>query len=410
MKRTFKTAIAMLLALIMAFGSLTAFAATPADIEWNFDPEYENEIYAYAGELTVADAVEVSSTADNNYVYYTFEAEENGYYMFSAYFDYIGWIGIPQEYENGVYYGEKEYRYYAEHESQLVYYLEAGEYVVGFDFYEEASEEIGIEFLGDIVNIAIDEDELNSLIYGARIYENYASENGGAYWLDTSSVTIEFENGKDITEEFASLLVFTDEEITKGEYEVEVGLRGFPYRQKATINVVDIKDIVAKVEIEDIENFTSVFYDYTGEYSNLAMGYDKMTITYTDGTTEVIDSVYDSYPLENGAWVDAYYTYDEDDNYCFFVDVAGENYIKEICTIEAETFIVNGAAYHAYNIARFMEAFIRFKINFENIFYSDSITESFECIRNLFADSASELFYTFAFISENTAMFLDYMF
>lgn len=47
MKKTIKTAIAMLLALIMACGSMTAFAATPADIEWNFWSD-ETVTYSYA--------------------------------------------------------------------------------------------------------------------------------------------------------------------------------------------------------------------------------------------------------------------------------------------------------------------------------------------------------------------------
>lgn len=410
MKKTVKTAIAMALALIIACGSLTAFASTPADIEWNFDPDYENLVYSYAGELVVdADTAYVSPTEDNSFVYCTFEAEEDGYYMISSTYYSTDWSAIPEKFENGVYYNVKNCWDSGEYLRQQTYYLEAGEYVVGFDFFEKGSEEVSIDFLGDIVNIVVDEDALNALIYDTHIYINYEEELGGKYWVDTS-VTIEFENGTDISEEYSALLVFTDEEITKGEYEVELGVPCFPYRQKATINVVDIRELVAKVEIENLENFTSLFYDYNYDYYNLTMGDEKMTITYTDGTTEVVEGVSGYYQLENGAWVDLYYDYDDEGNQCFIVEIAGVEYINEVCTEEEASFFENSVVYHTTNFVSIAEAFVWMRIYFGDIFSAGSITESFELISRFFTESASEWLYAFAEISENTARLFDFMF
>lgn len=409
MKKTIKTAIAMVLALIIACGSLTAFASTPADIEWNFDPDFDNIVYAYAGELAVDSNTSVSPAEDNNFVYCTFDAAEDGYYMFTSNYDNIDWIGIPAKFENGVYYNVKDYKDSGEYHTQQTYYLEAGEYIVGVDFYNSDPEEISVDFLGDIVNIVVDEEALGGLIYGTDIYENTAEELDGKYWVETS-VTIEFENGTDITEEYSALLAFTDEEITKGEYEVELGVYCFPYRQKATINVFDIRDLVAKVEIENIEGYTSIYYDYNYDYYNTAMGDEDLTVTYTDGTTEVIEDFTGFDVLENGAWVEAYYDYDDEGNYCFIINVAGVEYINETCTESEAGFFENQLAYHTTNFVSIVEAFAWMRIYFDNIFYAGSISGTFENIGYFFTESASKWLYTFADITENTARLFSFMF
>lgn len=410
MKKTVKTVIATFLALIIACGSLTAFASTPADIEWSFDPDFDSMVYSYAGELEVdAETAYVSPKEDSSNVYCTFEAAEDGYYMISSTYYSSEWFGIPEKYENGVYCGVKDCKSSGEYLSQQTYYLEAGEYVIGFDFFERGPEEVSIDFLGDIVNIAVDEEALSKLIYDVSFYENIVDELDGKYWAETS-VTIEFENGTDISEEYSALLVFTDEKITKGEYEVELGVFCYPYRQKATINVIDIRDLVAKIELENLEGFTNIFYDYNYEYYNTTLGDEDLTVTYTDGTTETLEDFSGFDFLEVGAWVEAYYDYDDEGNYCFIVEIAGVEYINETCTEEEASFLTNSAVYHTTNYISLANAFFWMRIYFGDIFSAGSITESFGLISRFFTESASEWLYAFAEITENTARLFDYMF
>ena len=287
MKKTIKTAVAMLLALIMVCGSLTAFASSPADIEWNFWEAEENSVYNYAGEITVdAGATDVKGSGGEEFeklVYYTFEAEETGYYSVETSGEC--WFGIPDRYEDGVYRDTKDYT-----ESygfaERIYYLEAGEYIIGFDLYYDATDEVSINFYGDIVNISCDEKTFKDLIFNSSINESGDEEAEHDYWIDANAIMIEFENGADVIRECTTILIYTDEELTKGEYDVEIGIYGIPYRQKATISIIDIKDVIAKIELEDLELFTERVYYFNGSKYNVSTGTEDLVITYTDGTTE----------------------------------------------------------------------------------------------------------------------------
>ena len=79
MKKSFRNAIALLLALVIACGSLTAFAQTPGDIEWYFG-DGEPWVYSYAGELTVGEDNVLPPVSEVKNLYLTLKIEETGYY------------------------------------------------------------------------------------------------------------------------------------------------------------------------------------------------------------------------------------------------------------------------------------------------------------------------------------------
>lgn len=411
MKKTIKTTVAMLLALILACGSLTAFASTPADIEWNFWDAESNTVYSYAGEIVVgADAIDVrgsDSEENEEYIYYTFEAEETGYYVVKT--NDQCWCGIPEKYENGVYLNTKDYTS-ADDFTTRIYYLEEGEYIIGFDVYYEVQEVVGIEFFGDVVNIDYNEEIMKDLIVENNIYKNEYEEDEHDYWLDAEFLTVEFENGSDITREYTTILVYTDEELVKGEYEVEIGIYGIPYRQKATITVVDVRDIVAKVELEDLELYTDLAYYFDGNSYNSATGTEDLVITYTDGTTEVVED-FDGWAwLDKNIGVESYYDTNEDGYWCYFIVVAGAEYVKEICTERDATGMENILMYHAINMSRISGTFDWMGIYFRNIFRAESISDAFDNLGYFFTESTSDWLYTFAVISRNTAWLFDNMF
>lgn len=407
MKKTIKTAVAMLLALIMACGSMTAFASSSADIEWNFYEDETNTVYSYAGEIEVdADAIDLDYSEENDYMYYTFEAEEDGYYFVKT--NGYCWSGIPEKFENGVYLDVKEYTYAYDYEAKI-YYLEAGEHIIGFDMYEEADEEVAIEFLGDIINFDVEEDIFDNLIMNNTVFES-DEESDSDYWVDVDTLTVEFESGKDIVQNYATILIFTDDELTKGEYEVEIGIYGIPYRQKMTINVADVRDIITKVELEDVELYTDLAYYYNSECYNSSKGTEDLIVTYSDGTTEVVED-FDSWCwLDSNIEVNSYYDMDENGNWCFIIEVAGVQYYNEVCTERFASKIENIFMYHAINMAKISRTFEWMGIYFNDIFRSDSISEAINSIGYFFSESTSDWLYAFASISENTAWLFDYMF
>lgn len=409
MKKTIKTAVAIFLVLIMVCCSMTAFASTPADIEWNFWESESNTVYSYAGEIDVdAGAVDVKGSDAEEYVYYTFEAKETGYYSVDT--NGECWFGIPDRNENGVYYDTKEYTDSYGFDER-VYYLEEGEYIIGFDIYNDISEVVSIEFHGDIVNIAYNEEMLKNLIVENNIYKSDDEEEDHDYWLDTDSITIEFENGSDIIREYTTILVYTDEEFTKGEYEVEIGIYGIPYRQKATVSIVDIRDVVEKVELEDLELFTDLAYYFDGSSYNSSTGTEDLVITYTDGTTEVIEDFDGWNWLESSnIGVESYYDTDEYGNRCYIISVAGVAYVSEVCTEREATALENVLVYHALNISRISRTFEWMGIYFRDIFHADSIIGAMNSLGYFFTESTSDWLYTFASISKNTAWLFDYMF
>ena len=65
MKKTIRNAFAVLLALVIACGGVTAFAQTPGDIEWYFGDD-EPWIYSYAGTLTVGEETVLPPVSEKN--------------------------------------------------------------------------------------------------------------------------------------------------------------------------------------------------------------------------------------------------------------------------------------------------------------------------------------------------------
>lgn len=413
MKKTIKTAVAMLLAIIMACGTMTAFAATPGDIEWVYWEDEEPLTYAYAGNLTVgADAVTIEAAEDNNYVYCTFEAEKDGYYKIYASednFDCI-WFGIPKKVENDTYCGIKNY-FNGGNWSEHYYYLEKGEYVLGIEFYYVYADEFKIEYLGDVTELSFSEHTFEDVILGYNISEYYDEEEDADYYLTSSDCIVKFSNGTDLPVDCVDVFIYTDEELASGTYEVEASIWAVPYREKVTLSVVDINDLITKVEVSNIENYTSLVEDYTGNYYLEGDINQTVTVTYSDGTTETVD-ISDgwTYLEKYDVSVDYYYDYDEDWNYCFFVSIAGVDFVQEDCSIRRATVFENLTSYNVLNIERIERAFRWMSFYFEDIFRTDSIPEALGSIRYFFSESASDWLYTFAFIMQNTADLITYTF
>lgn len=409
MKKTIKTAITMLLAIIMACGSMTAFAATPADIEWEFDPACV-EIYSYAGEIALgAGKTKVSPKGDNNFVYCTFEVEEDGYYKISSEDVNVCWFGIPDWIEDGVYHNTQGYFMANDDWSKKVYYLEADEYILGIDFCENAPENFSIEPLGDVVEFIYDEAVLKNLIPGSTLNKNKSPYLIADYCIETP-ITLEFENGEVFTELFSTLCVFTAEELENGEYEVEIAPHDLPCTKTVTINVTAVEELIAKVEVEHVERFTDIVTYYADETRNTAKGKEDMIITYTDGSTEIIKDFTGCDSTEYGFWAESYYDYNDDGEICFIVTVAGTEFICEPCTFRDATGFENLIMYNTINKEEIASAFNVMGYYFCEIFYTESILGVFSNIGSFFSGNTSMWLYTLSDISRNTARYIEFAF
>lgn len=409
MKKTIKAAIAMLMAIIMVCGSIPAFAATPADIEWEFDPSYR-ETYSYAGKLVPgASKTKVSPTEDNCCVYCTFEVAEDGYYKISAEDVNIGWFGVPNWVEDGVCRNTQGYFITNDNWSEKAYYFQEGEYILGIDFCENVPAEVSLEPLGDVVEFIYDEAMLENLIPGFTLEENRSLYLIADYCVEMP-ITLKFENGDVFTEEFSTLCIFTSEELEHGEYEVEIAPHDLPCAKTVKINVTAIEEIVEKVEVEHVERFTDIVTYYADESRNTAKGKEDMIITYTDGTTEVVEDFTGCDRFECGIIAESYYDYNDDGEICFVVTIAGTEFISEPCTFRDATGFENLIMYNTINKEEIASAFNVMGYYFCEIFYTESILGVFSNIGSFFSGNTSMWLYTLSDISRNTARYIEFAF
>lgn len=408
MKKTIKTAVAMFLAVIIASGSMVAFAATPSDIEWDFDWKPEKVVHSYAGKLAVGETVTLDPKGDDN-VYCTLEIEKDGYYKFSSTYYSTDYFRIAERFENGVCYGSRGCIKVGEICADEFYYLEAGSYIVGTEFFAQMAEQVTVRYVGDVVDYSFSEENLDSLIFSKNLYIIDDEDGNEQYRFDPfSRVTIEFSSGEKLPLDYAWPTIYTDEELKEGEYEVEIGFDSFPYREKKTINVIDVAKLISKVEITNIEKYTVLkkFYDRSVDYPSVEG--ETLTVTYTDGTTETITDFDGNDELEKyGLNVRSEYDTLRYGVEAFHVYVANVPFIEEKCTVELAGDKENVDRYINNNLEAFEFGFTFTEFYYKQMLRNDS-GNIFDSFREFVFETASIWLDSFARIMDNTARMFDY--
>lgn len=309
MKKTLKSVLAVMLAAIMAFGGFAAFAADEPEntIEWDY---YGDTIYLeHAGELTEGKNA-VACDTDEGYFYFTFTAENAGFYEISYnYYDMDGYIFVPETYSNGKAYNEN-IGFWFEHEEDLsstLYYFEKGEQIIGmFIFYANAeSIEITVEYYGENIKSVT----TSELIKGEDVY--FYSDYDTAYVEIFSDITVTFSNDKAI--ECSELYCTSDaDELIKGENTVTTQICGKNF--DFVIDVAFITDYISDIEINNIEDYLFVT-EYYNTYDYIYPYGEKATVTFTDGTKKDFVFGEDEITLPNGkeVWPDVYFSVDNGD-------------------------------------------------------------------------------------------------
>lgn len=331
MKKTVRNAFAMLLALVIACGGVTAFAQTPGDIEWYFGDD-ETWIYSYAGELSVGEDTVLPPVSEEKSVYLTMDIEESGYYKITV--DSDIWFGIPESCTDGIYDNAIDSMAHLDSVSPRYYYLEEGETVVGFDLYEDKGITVSADYVGDITAIEFDRSQLEDRLLGYNIYES----DSDAYVIDVENTKIKFSCGEELEMPWECIYVYTENPLVKGENAVEIGIWGAPYREETSVELIEITDVIESVEFTNLRDYAYLTEYYNGNVYAPYMEGETVTVTYTDGTSETLENFGGYGCLEEcGYCVDVVYE-EKDGKHTVVVYIAGQNMLEEECTVKkAET-------------------------------------------------------------------------
>lgn len=287
MKKTFRKMLASALALVIAFCSVSAFAAEEdKTLDWDiYNAGYVYE-FEYAGDFTGEKLVVDDGLEGQEYIeYYNVDIPQTGYYIVSVkrISGYYSNILFPEKIENGVAYGEaRKVRLDEEIENEIytfnsLYRFSAGETVLGL-VYSDAAFEISFEFVGESVTDIKFEDGAFSGIFEYDICED--SDNGDmlATGIDAEVV---LSSGKEFKVE--TFVIEHKNALTKGENAAEIIF--FDYREPVTVTIYEITDYIKSVEFKNPESITVKKY-FNGDNGDIEFnGGEEFVVTFTDGTT-----------------------------------------------------------------------------------------------------------------------------
>lgn len=401
MKNTFKITIAFILAFVMSFGSVTAFAVEE-DKTLNWDIYNGGYIYEfeYAGDFSGDKLVVDDGLEGQEYIeYYEIDIPQAGYYVVSIK-RISGYSNVlfPERIENGTAYGEAENKYLGEEiENEIctfnyLYYFSVGENVMGLN-YSDAAFEIGIEFVDESVTDIDFADGAFSGVFGYDILEDSGNGDMLATGIDA---TIVFSSGKEI--DLNTVFVIEHEEpLVKGEHEAEVVF--FNYREPVNVTIFEITDYIKSVEFKNPESITvkKYFNDDNGmiEFN----GGEEFVVTFTDGTT-VNTSDFVTLPNGREYFVRSSVTGWWNEKPMITVDIAQYTYSEYDVTAVEATLEENLQHLKDINSVRWSEANYEAQNSIEYLGYVDGFNEKLTVIFWFPTIYTSVIFDTFCNIVE----------
>lgn len=333
MKSLKKVMAALLAAVIVITGGAFAFAANAETvIEWEYNEEYVFEAL-YAGEATEG-TFTVKEMDEYESVYYTFNAEKAGYYTITFDWYPVDYCLVAETYEDGKATGDREYLFSEDGDNYVnMYYFDEGVNYICFDLYENDSYDsyAEIEFVGEkITNVIFDEEEIDTLLIDAEIYE-YEYEEGFIWWTEAEIV---FDTGKTLSYDDIELVFDMKNPLEKGE--VELTLNVFDYSKDYVVTAYEITDVITDARVvEESSKEVEILYDGTINDEKL----DGMTleITFSNGEKVTAPIEYTGAGIEfpNGKtfWFEVYYSSEAEDE--IYINVTfpynGETFLHEKC-------------------------------------------------------------------------------
>lgn len=298
----FKKLLSIIMSAIIILCSFTTAFAADGPLK---NGDYE---YIYRGEISYG-WTEVcerpSFSTEDLYIYYTFNASEDGYYLFGYGTPHTSmWAGIMDintgtepDYEETIRY------YYA---VDKIYYLEKGSYNFVIDIYSTAEDvNIQSEFLGkDITDISFDYEQLLDYdLYWYGSEENYS-------FVSYADATISFSSGKSYSFSDGILEGTRNSEPVEGKNDVTVY---FLDKEISTfVTVYPVSHFISDAELSNVEYYLGNGVEY---YNRLEKEYpygETITVTFTDGTKQIVEykTSQEWITLPNGQEYEIYVGYD----------------------------------------------------------------------------------------------------
>lgn len=418
MKKTLKSILAITLALIMSFGTLTVFAAEGDTLKWyhdNVENSAEFVKYEFFGNLTEGVNV-ISTDTDVNSRYYTMDTKE-GYYLFTMgelfHGSYIWNVITPKKLSNGIAHGTKSTvldwweildEENEEYQNHFIYKFNAGENIIGVDVvsvpgYE--APELTIEYLGE--NITDFDVETEEFIKG---HDVHLEESEGWVFADFD---VRFSEEKTVSVK-NNAIFFTCNEIAEGENIFTFEIEGLKKDFTLTVNSID--RYIESAELSNAEKHSEVFVDYNGGYSHHSINNEILTITFTDSTKQEVLINYNSgtFSLPNGKEYEVYLRYnkDSDDKYYLCINTCGEAIKKYECTVTQCNLAEDGQALINDIKSNFRRFFNRLSDALGDATYYNTIFEIFESLFGSFFDTLINASDLFGGIFENIVSFIKF--
>ena len=189
--------------------------------------------------------------------------------------------------------------------------------------------------------------------------------------------------------------VYTENELVKGENAVEIGLWGIPYREEATISIIEITDVIESVEFSDLEKYSYLTEYYNGSIYAPQMEGETVTVTYTDGTSETLNN-FDGYGYleKSGYPVESIYE-EVDGKWIVAICVAGQNMLEAECVFESATLAENLIEYKD-SVFDGIQYIISWASDYlDDIFTASSLGEAIDSLINAVKYIVSDVIYVF---------------
>ena len=276
--KTFKKLIAVILS-IMAISGLCVTNAFAYDfgetVELTFD-DGDKGYYLYAGEAFEGDNyVEYKEEYGSSCFFNKFVAKESGNYSFvNSGYDFYELDGSVMKKV------EEETQYYDM--DCFFIYLEKGTYYITNGFYgcepEPYDQSFSIEFLGEFEGVSYDKELFKRAVaYEDVDFYNKDLRHAGAQ-LNFSEANLEYQCG----------LIYIDREKELKIGENIVSFEILDYKFTETLTIVEGKDIIESIEVENPEDYAKrvVYYDSLIGGSDACP--DEIIVNFADGTTKTV--------------------------------------------------------------------------------------------------------------------------
>lgn len=302
MKKTAKSLLAIILALVMALGTIPAFAYEIGGlIGWYFAEEDigcdEGRLSNYGG-ILVEGKNSITFDVDKDSDVYEFTASEPGYYLFQGGPGSIS-IEMSKKTVDGAPVGYRESLYQlSTTPAKAIFYLEKETvFVLVNSTFAFENSSFDIEYLGDtITNVDYgDGDEFENLIIGVDIDED---RNDFERYFDTSFT---FSGGKTITMRNCPVRCTLENKVVEGENKITVNFLGKTVDETVTAYPLDkyLKDITIDnrlkyTRIKMVGTNPHDFYPVYPDENEFGSSIDGVTVKFSDGIEERIILNHDS--------------------------------------------------------------------------------------------------------------------